>query len=193
MSTQISLSSPIETRTTPTVAELFTAFLALGLIGFGGVLPLARRMVVEQRRWLNPAEFTDLLGLCQFLPGGNIIKLYTINAKGNVLPYSPALSFNISADYKMSTPIGPVTFDVTDSYTSHFYAESDNVLRQKAAHLLNTSLTWESANGHFGASLFMNNILNKAIASQFGSLVTGYEADYPQPPRTYGFRLRYSY
>jgi chromate transporter len=75
MSTQVSLASPIETRTTPTVAELFTAFLALGLIGFGGVLPLARRMVVEQRRWLNAAEFTDLLGLCQFLPGGNIINM----------------------------------------------------------------------------------------------------------------------
>jgi chromate transporter len=47
----------------------------IGLIGFGGVLPLARRMVVEDRRWLTSAEFTDLLGLCQFLPGGNIINL----------------------------------------------------------------------------------------------------------------------
>ncbi len=59
----------------PTVGQLFTGFLTLGLMGFGGVLPLARRMVVEQRRWLTPAEFTDLLGLCQFLPGGNIINM----------------------------------------------------------------------------------------------------------------------
>ncbi|HVY17506.1 MAG TPA: chromate transporter [Rhodopila sp.] len=59
----------------PTVVQLFSGFLLLGLIGFGGVLPLARRMVVEERRWLTPAEFTDLLGLCQFLPGGNIINL----------------------------------------------------------------------------------------------------------------------
>ena len=44
-------------------------------MGFGGVLPLARRMVVEDRRWLDAAEFADLLGLCQFLPGGNIINL----------------------------------------------------------------------------------------------------------------------
>jgi chromate transport protein ChrA len=28
-------------------------------------------MVVEQKRWLTAAEFTDVLGLCQFLPGGN--------------------------------------------------------------------------------------------------------------------------
>ena len=57
----------------PTVGALFRGFLSIGIIGFGGVLPWARRMVVEQRRWLTPAEFTDLLGLCQFLPGPNIV------------------------------------------------------------------------------------------------------------------------
>jgi chromate transporter len=61
----------------PTVGELFRGFLILGLTGFGGVLPLARHMIVEQRRWLSAAEFTELLGLCQFLPGGNIINVAT--------------------------------------------------------------------------------------------------------------------
>ena len=59
----------------PTCRQLFTGFLTLGLIGFGGVLPLARSMLVERRRWLEPEAFTELLGLCQFLPGGNIINL----------------------------------------------------------------------------------------------------------------------
>jgi chromate transporter len=45
------------------------------MFGFGGVLPWARRMVVEQKRWLTAAEFTDMLGLCQFLPGGNIMNV----------------------------------------------------------------------------------------------------------------------
>ncbi|GJE61731.1 chromate transporter [Methylobacterium trifolii] len=62
-------------RQAPTTAELFTGFLVLGLTGFGGVLPMARRMIVERRGWLTGPEFTDLLGLCQFLPGGNIINL----------------------------------------------------------------------------------------------------------------------
>jgi len=57
----------------PGVAALFWGFLSIGIIGFGGVLPWARRMVVEQRRWLTAGEFTDLLGLCQFLPGPNIV------------------------------------------------------------------------------------------------------------------------
>jgi chromate transporter len=32
-------------------------------------------MIVEQRKWLSSAEFTEMLGLCQFLPGGNIMNL----------------------------------------------------------------------------------------------------------------------
>lgn len=59
----------------PTVREIFSGFLGLGLISFGGALPLARRALVEQRRWLSAEDFTDLLGLCQFLPGGNVINL----------------------------------------------------------------------------------------------------------------------
>jgi len=45
------------------------------MTAFGGALPLAQRMVVERHRWLTQAEFVELLGLCQFLPGGNIINL----------------------------------------------------------------------------------------------------------------------
>jgi chromate transporter len=50
-------------------------FFTIGVCGFGGVLPWARWMIVEQRRWMSATEFTDLLGLCQFLPGGNVINL----------------------------------------------------------------------------------------------------------------------
>ena len=57
------------------VRELFLGFLGLGLISFGGALPFVRRAVVERRRWLSSEEFIDLLGLCQFLPGGNVINL----------------------------------------------------------------------------------------------------------------------
>jgi chromate transporter len=59
----------------PTVPSLFWNFFVIGLCGFGGVGPWARRMIVEQRRWMTAAEFTDLLGLCQFLPGGNVMNL----------------------------------------------------------------------------------------------------------------------
>ena len=71
------IESESETKpaSSPTTAELFLGFLILGLSGFGGVLPLSRHMVVDQRRWMTGDEFTQLLSFCQFLPGGNIINL----------------------------------------------------------------------------------------------------------------------
>lgn len=66
----------------PSLRELFAAFFGVGVSGFGGVLPWARRMLVEQRRWLTPDEFTDVLSLCQFLPGPNIVNVaVTVGAR----------------------------------------------------------------------------------------------------------------
>ncbi|WP_303784731.1 chromate transporter [Azovibrio restrictus] len=61
--------------TPPSLKELFLGFSSVGLSGFGGVLPFARRMLVEERKWLSPEDFNSLLGLCQFLPGPNVINL----------------------------------------------------------------------------------------------------------------------
>ena len=54
------------------LAELFTGFLSIGARSFGGVLPAAQHVMVEQRRWLTPADFMETVGLCQALPGPNI-------------------------------------------------------------------------------------------------------------------------
>ncbi len=66
---------PNEPASPPSLIQLFLGFLSVGMYGFGGVLPWARRMIVEQKRWLGASEFTDMLGLCQFLPGGNIMNV----------------------------------------------------------------------------------------------------------------------
>lgn len=58
-----------------TRSELFWNFCKIGLSGFGGVMPWARRALVEKHRWLTSEEFTYLVGICQFLPGPNIINL----------------------------------------------------------------------------------------------------------------------
>ncbi len=63
------------TRVVPGPAALFRGFARVGLSGFGGVLPWARRLLVDTERWLTAEEFNVLLGLCQFLPGPNVINL----------------------------------------------------------------------------------------------------------------------
>ena len=55
--------------------DLFLCFLQMGLVSFGGVLPWARRMLVEERGWLSAAEFVELLSLGQMLPGPNVVNL----------------------------------------------------------------------------------------------------------------------
>src|SRR5437870_205858 len=57
---------------------LFWGFLKIGLSGFGGVMPFARHMLIEQRRWLTEQEFTEVLSLAQFLPGPNIVNFSII-------------------------------------------------------------------------------------------------------------------
>ncbi|WBX90910.1 chromate efflux transporter [Achromobacter mucicolens] len=52
--------------------EVFLVFLRLGLTSFGG--PVAhlgyfRTEFVDRRRWLDDYTFSDLVALCQFLPG----------------------------------------------------------------------------------------------------------------------------
>ncbi len=56
----------------PGSLEVFRVFLRLGLTSFGG--PIAhlgyfREEFVVRRRWLDDAAYTDLVALCQFLPG----------------------------------------------------------------------------------------------------------------------------
>lgn len=69
---------PVASPKVPALSELFLAFLGIAASGFGGVLPFARRMLVEQRKWMNEAEFAEAFALCQFLPGPNIINLSVI-------------------------------------------------------------------------------------------------------------------
>jgi chromate transporter len=75
LNSNLSSDQHSETPPAPGCRTLFMGFFILGLTGFGGVLPMARRMIVEKKKWLNGEQFTELLGLCQFLPGGNIINL----------------------------------------------------------------------------------------------------------------------
>ncbi|HXZ55783.1 MAG TPA: chromate transporter [Burkholderiales bacterium] len=59
----------------PGIADLFIRFTQVGISGFGGVMPWARRMLVEERRWLSAEEFNEALSLCQVLPGPNIVNM----------------------------------------------------------------------------------------------------------------------
>jgi chromate transporter len=55
--------------------ELFWAFTWLALQGFGGVLAVVQRELVEKRRWMTREQFVEDWAVAQIMPGPNVINL----------------------------------------------------------------------------------------------------------------------
>ena len=58
-----------------TLGALFWSFTWLALQGFGGVLAVAQRELVEKKRWLTREEFTQEWAVAQIMPGPNVINM----------------------------------------------------------------------------------------------------------------------
>jgi len=54
---------------------LFWALSILALKGFGGVFPIARQVIVQERKWLTNKQFLEEWAVAQVLPGPNIVNL----------------------------------------------------------------------------------------------------------------------
>ncbi len=54
------------------LADLFWSFTFLALQGFGGVLAIVQRELVEKKRWLTRDEFLEDWAVAQILPGPNV-------------------------------------------------------------------------------------------------------------------------
>lgn len=56
----------------PSLANLFFGFMKIGCMAFGGAQAVARRVMVEERRWLSERDYAELLALAHVLPGPNV-------------------------------------------------------------------------------------------------------------------------
>jgi chromate transporter len=69
-------SDPATDRPRPrSLRDLFLSFTWLALQGFGGVLAIVQREIVEKKRWLTPDEFLEDWAVAQVMPGPNVINL----------------------------------------------------------------------------------------------------------------------
>jgi chromate transporter len=57
------------------LSALFVAFTLLALQGFGGVLMVVQRELVERRRWMTREEFIEEWAVAQIMPGPNVVNL----------------------------------------------------------------------------------------------------------------------
>jgi chromate transporter len=56
-------------------SDLFISFTLLALQGFGGVLAVVQRELVERKRWLTQEEFIEDWAVAQIMPGPNVVNL----------------------------------------------------------------------------------------------------------------------
>ena len=56
-------------------ADLFWSFTWLALQGFGGVLAVVQRELVEKKRWMTNEEFVEDWAVAQIMPGPNVVNL----------------------------------------------------------------------------------------------------------------------
>ena len=65
-----------ELRAQPkSLADLFVSFTLLALQGFGGVLAVVQRELVEKKRWMTREEFVEEWAVAQIMPGPNVVNL----------------------------------------------------------------------------------------------------------------------
>lgn len=73
--TPISSNKPSPTAAPRSLADLFWSFTWLALQGFGGVLAIVQRELVEKKRWLTREQFIEDWAVAQILPGPNVVNL----------------------------------------------------------------------------------------------------------------------
>jgi chromate transporter len=70
---RMSESSPLNHPRSKT--DLFISFTLLALQGFGGVLAVVQRVLVEEKRWMTREQFVEDWAVAQIMPGPNVVNL----------------------------------------------------------------------------------------------------------------------
>lgn len=58
--------------------DLFCSFTLIALQGFGGVVAIVQRELVDKKQWLTQEEFIEEWAVAQILPGPNVVNLSLI-------------------------------------------------------------------------------------------------------------------
>jgi chromate transporter len=75
-SSDASAEQPAGKRPQPeSLSDLFFSFTLLALQGFGGVLAVVQRELVEKKRWMTREEFVEEWAVAQIMPGPNVVNL----------------------------------------------------------------------------------------------------------------------
>ena len=135
--------------------------------------------------WLH-ARYTNFPNDPSYVPapaGGN--DLITINGAGLHMTNAPDFSAYGAADYTTAVAGGMLDVNLNESYSSGYYWDPDNRLRQPAFALLGGYVKWTDGEGKWSYRLWANNVTSRHYytyedAFAFGDIYS------PAMPTTYG-------
>ncbi len=128
-------------------------------------------------------------------PAGPVFDLQQINYNGNKLANAPEITVNLGANWTLfDNDAGSLTMRgairlVGESYLSEYNRGPDRVQSYAQSE---ARLTYKSASRAFTLEAFVQNIDNNDIPASVSVTASGFGVSY-LPPRTYGFRVGYTF
>ncbi|MCY4427297.1 MAG: TonB-dependent receptor [Halieaceae bacterium] len=153
---------------------------------------------------LIDSEYTEFVvgNNCSIrLPDGHTVQAPPCSPEGNNLVRTPESTVNLGMVYRKPVQFGAIGVSLDYFWTDDFYWEIDNRLKESAYGLLNGTVFWESADEHWGITLWGRNLTDEeysmfsvAQASCTGPGCFGIGDQYSAaPPRTWGVDFNFRF
>lgn len=128
--------------------------------------------------------------------GGYLDGFLPYDASGNDMARVPVWTANLGANYQVNSSAGGFNFDVNYSYSSSFFWDADNVLKQPEYSLIGARVKYTppGAEDRFSVSLWGKNLTNEKyyVAQVQGDGARGSSA-MPGAPMTYGVDFSFKF
>ena len=116
------------------------------------------------------------------------------DATGNRFPYAPKLKFNAGANHELSLGnIGTLLLSANLAYSSGYFSEPDNVVKQKAYATVDASAEWRPSPLGPSLRLWVLNLTDADYVTSLATMPTVGVFQSPAAPRRFGATLGFAY
>lgn len=104
----------------------------------------------------------------------------TCDLSGYRMIYSPKISATYGFQYSKDTPIGKISVNVADQYSSRYFVDPNGATSVKPYHVINASVVWTAPNERYDVKLWVTNLAKASVYTNAQFLYV------PGEPRRYG-------
>jgi iron complex outermembrane recepter protein len=112
---------------------------------------------------------------------------------GNRLPYAPKFKFNLGSTHRVAFGSGSLLLAGNLSFNSGYFAEADNVVRQKPFVSIDASAEWLPASTGLSLRLWVRNLGDAEYFDSVATVATAGILQSPAAPRRFGASIGYQF